>query len=94
MRDAEFVAARAGVRPGAPDGMPILGPLPEWQGLSVASGHDHAGIMLSPETGKLMADYIESGEAGPLEPFSPSRFGSDEPERIAHPIFWNVTHDR
>ncbi len=94
LRDAEFVAARAGVRPGAPDGMPILGPLPEWQGLSVASGHDHAGIMLSPETGRLMADYIESGEAGPLEPFSPSRFGSDEPERIAHPIFWNVTHDR
>ena len=94
LNDADFVAARAGVRPGSPDGMPIVGPLPEWPGLSVASGHDHAGIMLSPETGRLMADYIESGDAGPLEPFSPLRFDSgDDAQRVARPLFWNVTYD-
>ena len=48
LRDAEFVGARAGIRPGSPDGMPILGPVPGWDGLSVASGHDHVGIIPQP----------------------------------------------
>ena len=74
LRDARFVEARAGVRPGSPDNRPILGPVPGCQGLSVASGHDAIGIMLAPGTGQLMADYIASGDATPLEPFSPARF--------------------
>ena len=76
LRDAEFVGARAGVRPGSPDGIPIMGPMPDWEGLSVASGHDHAGVMLSPATGELMANYISTGDAGPLDPFSIARFRS------------------
>ena len=74
LKDASFVAARAGVRAGSPDGVPIMGPIPEWEGLSIASGHDWTGIMLSPRSGELMADFISSGDANPLEPFSVSRF--------------------
>ena len=74
LRDARFVEARAGVRPGSPDEVPILGPVPGWEGLSIASGHDHAGVMLAPATGEVMADYISTGDASPLEPFSLSRF--------------------
>lgn len=75
LRDARFVEARAGVRPGSPDDIPILGPVPGWDGLSIASGHDATGIMLSPGTGALMADYIASGDARPLKAFSLERFG-------------------
>ena len=74
LKDATFVEIRAGVRPGSPDGVPIMGPVPDWEGLSVASGHDHAGIMLSPRSGELMANYVHSGDAGALEPFSLARF--------------------
>jgi len=74
LKDAAFVEIRAGVRPGSPDEVPIMGPVPDWGGFSVASGHDHAGIMLSPRSGEMMANYIQSGDAGALEPFSPARF--------------------
>lgn len=76
LRGARFVEARAGVRPGSPDGVPIIGPVPGWDGLSIASGHDALGVMLSPGTSRLMADYVGTGDAGPLEPFSLARFSN------------------
>lgn len=72
---AVFIAARAGVRPGSPDDVPIIGPVPGLDGLSVATGHDGSGVMLFPGTAELMADFVESGDSSPLEPFSVSRFG-------------------
>ena len=53
---------------------PIMGPIPGWEGLSIATGHDAVGIMLSPGSGELMANYIGTGDAEPLEPFSAARF--------------------
>ena len=76
LKDAAFVGARAGVRPGSPDGVPIMGPIPGWEGLSIASGHDQAGVMLSPASGELLANYISSGDSRPLEPFNIARFRS------------------
>ena len=75
--NAVFVGAQAGVRPGSPDGVPIIGPVPGWEGLSVASGHNSVGVILSPGTGQLIADYIDSGDAGPLEPFGLARFAGE-----------------
>ena len=74
LADAEFISGRAGVRPATSDGMPVLGPVPETEGFSIAAGHDAAGIMLSPGTAELMAQYLLDGNAAPLEPFSLSRF--------------------
>ena len=74
LADAEFVSAIAGVRPATPDGIPVLGPIPELEGLSVAAGHDAVGIMLSPGTAELMCQYVLDGNTAPLEPFSISRF--------------------
>lgn len=74
--DASFAGARAGVRPGSPDGVPVMGPLPGWDGVSVACGHDHVGVMLSPSSAELMARFILTGDPRPLEPFSVSRFGA------------------
>lgn len=74
LKDAELVGARAGVRPGTPDDVPIMGPVPGWEGLSIITGHDHVGIILSPGSAELMANYIDTGNPRPLEPFSISRF--------------------
>ena len=74
LEDASFVGARAGVRPGSPDGIPIMGPLPGWDGVSIACGHDHVGVMLSPGSAELAARYVLDGDPRPLEAFSISRF--------------------
>ncbi|MFD9128579.1 glycine oxidase ThiO [Kitasatospora sp. NPDC059571] len=66
----------AGLRPGSPDNAPLLGPtaLP---GLVAATGHYRNGVLLTPVTADLVADYLATGELPPLaEPFSPSRFQS------------------
>ena len=76
LSDAVFIGARAGVRPGSPDDVPIIGPVPGMDGLSVATGHDGCGIMLSPGTAELVADYIDTGDSSALEPFSPARFSN------------------
>jgi len=77
---AEVATDWAGLRPGSPDGLPILGPVPGWEGVSVASGHFRKGILLSPITGRLMAQWLTQGRAEvSLEAFSPSRFAPSVP---------------
>ncbi len=68
-----------GLRPVTPDGLPILGPDPDIEGLWHATGHGRNGILMSPITGVIMARFL--GGAGPagldipdLSPFSPARF--------------------
>ena len=60
----------AGLRPGSPDGLPFLGPAPDFSNLFVAAGHYRAGIQLSPATGRVMTDLLLGREpAVPLEAF-------------------------
>lgn len=70
-----FVGAWAGLRPGSPDGLPILGAT-DVENYYVASGHFRNGILLAPVTARLMADVILGRKPSlSLEPFSPLRFG-------------------
>ena len=65
--------AWAGLRPGTPDGLPILGEtvLP---GYFAATGHYRDGIMLAPVTAQVMAALITGLEPGfDLRLFSPLR---------------------
>ena len=48
----------AGLRPGSPDGLPFMGPVPGIENLYVAAGHFRAGIQLSPGTGQLLKEMI------------------------------------
>ncbi|MEK7216081.1 MAG: glycine oxidase ThiO [Chloroflexota bacterium] len=76
LADAQVTELRVGLRPGSPDDAPMLGPVPGWEGLSVATGHFRSGILLSPITGLLIAESITQGTTSmPLEPFSLARFG-------------------
>ncbi|MGR3764435.1 glycine oxidase ThiO [Rossellomorea sp. NS-SX7] len=54
--------AWAGVRPKTERTHPLIGRVPGWEGLSVASGHYRNGILLSPLTGILMADLMDGNE--------------------------------
>lgn len=76
LADAEVVELRAGLRPGTPDGLPILGADPHASGLFYATGHHRNGILLAPITARLLAEVLTGQEpAIPLSPFAPERFG-------------------
>jgi hydrogen cyanide synthase HcnC len=67
--------AWAGLRPGTPDELPILGPASESQNLFHATGGFRTGIVAAPLTGEVVAASI-CGETPPcpIEPFLASRF--------------------
>lgn len=81
LREAEMVSSWACLRPAAPNGFPVLGPIPGRRGLIVATGHFRNGILLAPITGKLIAELVTDGKPSvSLEPFRPDRpFPSDLP---------------
>ncbi len=74
----ELFWAGAGLRPGTADDQPILGRLPGWRNVWVATGHFRLGIMLAPITAELIARALEldSEDGIPLR-FSPQRFLDD-----------------
>ena len=75
LADATFVSAWAGLRPGTADGLPLLGRLPGWDGVTIAAGHFRDGILLAPITGEVIADLLARRRPRlPLDAFDPSRF--------------------
>ena len=52
----------AGLRPRAADGLPVLGPCGEIDGLFYATGHYRNGILLAPLTGELISKAIVSSQ--------------------------------
>lgn len=72
-----FGGARAGLRPGTPDGLPVLGFSGAMPNVMYATGHFRNGVMLAPLTAKLVADALLDRRIDPiLEHFSPARFGA------------------
>ena len=75
LAEAAVVETWAGLRPGTPDGLPILGTDPELAGLVYATGHFRNGILLTPITAEIVADLVAGASpAISLEPFAPNRF--------------------
>jgi D-amino-acid dehydrogenase len=65
----------SGLRPITPDGLPVIGWLPGFRNLAVASGHAMLGVTLSASTGDAVADLVTTGQApAVIEPFDPARF--------------------
>jgi glycine oxidase len=74
LRNAKIHGNWAGLRPGTPDGLPILGATAT-PGYFVATGHFRDGILLAPITARVMAQVIAGKEPDcKLEAFSPLRF--------------------
>lgn len=77
---ATFRRAWVGLRPASADGLPFLGAVPGWEGVSVATGHTAEGVLLSPISGLLMAQHVLGRETAlPLAPFSLARSHSHDP---------------
>ena len=73
---AKILEDWAGLRPGTPDALPILGATAT-RGYYVATGHFRDGILLAPITAQVMAEVITGTNCNyDLQPFSPARFCS------------------
>lgn len=74
LANARILEDWAGLRPGTPDALPILGRT-RVPGYFVATGHFRDGILLTPVTARAMAQVINNEPcAYNLKPFSPARF--------------------
>jgi glycine oxidase len=63
----------SGFRPATPDDRPILGPTSTPR-LFLATGHHRNGILLAPETGRLIADLVVTGRCDrDLSAFAPEK---------------------
>ena len=75
LRQAKVASSWAGLRPGSPDGMPVIGRFPGKKNVFLATGHFRNGILLAPVTGALVAELVLNGRTDRrLSPFSPQRF--------------------
>jgi glycine oxidase len=78
LRDARILEDWAGLRPGTPDALPILGAT-STPGYFVATGHFRDGILLAPVTAQVMAQVISAEKpAQDLSAFSLQRFSQNQ----------------
>ena len=69
----------AGSRPATPDRKPLIGSIPNWEGLYLATGHTARGVHLSFITAKMIHDSILGSDNQQLfdyAAFSPARFNT------------------
>ncbi len=75
LKQATVEKSWAGLRPGSPDGLPMIGPLPGYQNAWIASGHFRSGLQFAPATALIMRRLLD-GELPGINPdsLSPGRF--------------------
>lgn len=67
----------SGMRPATPDSLPIIGSVPGWRNLYVATGHGMLGVTLAPATGTALAALVvDDLVPRVLEPFRVDRFSN------------------
>jgi glycine oxidase len=59
--ELELLEATAGLRPGTPDNLPLVGP-GALEGLVLATGHYRNGILLAPLTAERVAEALAGAE--------------------------------
>lgn len=83
LENARVLEDWAGLRPGTPDNLPILGKT-SIPGYFVATGHFRDGILLAPVTARLMARVVAGQDSGfDLTPFSTERFAKDQALKVS-----------
>jgi len=79
LEEAQVASHISGLRPASGDALPLIGPIPGWQGVYMVSGHDRHGMELSLISTRIVTDLIVKGHSPvPIEMFDPARFGSME----------------
>lgn len=78
--DATVKRTWAGLRPGTPDELPVLGPAPEVPNFFHATGGFRTGIVAAPLTGEVVAaSVVGDAPPFPIEPFLAARFAAGVP---------------
>jgi glycine oxidase len=73
--EMELVESMAGLRPGTPDNLPLIGP-GALDGLLLACGHYRNGILLAPLTARALAELLAGGKL-------PDSVAAADPERLS-----------
>jgi glycine oxidase len=68
--EMELIDAVAGLRPGTPNNLPLVGP-GALDGLVLATGHYRNGILLAPLAAQAVADLVASPDSGRRSSFVP-----------------------
>ena len=77
LSESKIVNQTACLRPIAPDLRPIIGKLPEWDNVFMATGAGKKGILISPIIGSSTSDIVLTGNTHlPIEWASPQRFSN------------------
>jgi D-amino-acid dehydrogenase len=64
-----------GPRPGTPDSLPAIGPVPGHPNIYIAAGHGHLGLTGGPNTGRIVAALAHGERINiDLAPYAPGRF--------------------
>ncbi len=64
-----------GPRPGMPDSLPAIGPVPGHPNIFMAAGHGHLGLTGAPHTGRIVAALVCGEQPGiAMGPYAPGRF--------------------
>ena len=75
LTDAQLVHQTACLRPLSADRLLLLGKVPGWEGVYMATGGGRQGISLGPAIGHIIAELITSGASSiPIDAFDPGRF--------------------
>jgi D-amino-acid dehydrogenase len=75
LADASVVDVRVGLRPVSADSLPVLGAVPGWDNVHLATGHGMDGLLLGPYSAALVARAMLGGPvAEELRLFSVARF--------------------
>jgi glycine oxidase len=73
---ATFEEVRVGLRPGSPDGLPVVGRSEVVPGLIYATGHYRNGVLLTPLTAALVKSLVMGEDAdAELDALRPARLG-------------------
>lgn len=74
IRETELVEVTARDRPGTPDDLPLLGPVPGHERVIVSTGYHRHGILLSAWAAERTADIIDGRDASLPTAVRPERF--------------------
>ncbi len=81
LENAEVMRGVSGVYDVTPDSRPLLGPLPEVDGLYLCAGFSGMGFKISPAIGLVMSEQILDGKSKSVDitPFRVTRFSEGKP---------------
>lgn len=81
LEDAEVTNQVSGLRPCSADRLPLIGPVPGWQGVYMLAGHFRSGMLLSAMSTRIIAELIAHGQSPiPIDAFHCGRFGRPNQE--------------